>query len=158
MFERPLSRRLRRPLLAALVLVLPAAPVAADEGHADLLGLMNALQTLLHKTQLSLLAGNLPLAAFYAHELEESAEVLAEVGEYDGHRIGELSHAMLMPAVDALDEALNGGDLPGVEVRADDGLERVIHSCNACHAATEHAFIVIGRNELNPYAQRFEVR
>jgi hypothetical protein len=45
-----------------------------------------------------------------------------------------------------------------VAERADIGLDRVIHSCNACHAATGHGYIVIERNPLNPYAQRFETR
>jgi hypothetical protein len=153
-----MSHSPRRLLIAALAFALPVAPALADEGHVDLLGLMTTLQTLVHKTQLALDAGNLPLAGFYAHELDETAEALTEVAEYDDHPIGELTAAMLMPAIDALDEALNRGDLPGVEVRANEGLDRVIHSCNACHGATEHGFIVIDRNPVNPYAQRFEAR
>jgi hypothetical protein len=160
MSDRPVSRRrsyARLPVLA-LTLTLPAAPLAADEGHVDLLGLMGTLQQLVHKAQLALDAGNVPLAAFYAHELEETGEAVTAVAEYDDHPVGQLTGAMLMPAIEALDEALHDAGSAASMAAGDAALDRVINSCNACHAATEHAFIVIARNGTNTYAQQFEPR
>jgi hypothetical protein len=151
------SARERTGLLLIAALLCPiAAP--ASEGSDDLLTLMTRLQTLGHKLQLSLDADNRPLAAFYAHELEEAAEAVAEIESYDGHPVGALTTAMLLPPIAALRERLlqaRGGEASADETSAGEAFDRLVVACNACHAATGHAFIVIARNPSNPYAQSF---
>jgi hypothetical protein len=142
-------------LLLVAALLLPAAAPASDGGD-DLLSLMGRLQTLGHKLQLSLDSGNRPLAGFYAHELEEVAETVAGVERYDGQPVGALTRTMLLPQIAAVNASLREA-AAGVEpaIRA---FERLVAHCNACHAATGHAFIVIERNPANPYAQSFAPR
>jgi hypothetical protein len=133
-------------LLAFSILLSPAA--FADE----LVELMGALQTHTHKLQLSLDHGNLPLAAFYAHEVEELVEEVGEVDEYDGYPVGQLATSMLTPVMGRLESALENGNLDA----ANRELDALVNACNACHVATSHGFIVIARNSSNPYLQSFE--
>ena len=99
---------------------------------------------------LSIQGNNSPLAAFYLHELEETAATIIEaVGEYDGHPVSALTEHMLLPALSGLEVAIGAGE-------ADEGMVNLVEACNACHAATEHAFIVIGRAKGNPFNQVFE--
>lgn len=138
--------------LAALLLALPMLPraVLAQEGLVDL---MVALQTFTHKFQLALDHDNAALAAFYLHEMEEVTEEIEGVAEYDGHPVGELTGAMLGPSLERLAEALHSEAGVAAANRELDGL---IGACNSCHVATAHGYIVIARNDANPYLQRFE--
>ena len=145
---------MNRPLgvLAAAAFCLAPSVTPAD---GELISLMAALQTYTHKLQLSLDRDTRELAAFYLHELEETIEAVNEVEEYDGHPIGQLSAAMLSPALERLGAALDGS---GQTAAAGRELDALLGACNACHTATEHAYIVIRRNDVNPYAQSFEPR
>ncbi len=133
-------------ITALAVLLSPA--VLADE----LVDLMGAIQTHTHKLQLSLDHGNIELAAFYVHEVEELLDEIREVEEYDGHPIGQLAGAMLAPVIGRLEAAVDGGNVDA----ANRELDALISACNACHIATNHGFIVIARNSANPYLQSFE--
>ncbi len=133
-------------IVALAVLLSPAA--LADE----LVELMGAIQTHTHKLQLSLDHGNTALAAFYVHEVEELLEELQGVEEYDGHPIGQLAGAMLVPVIGRLETAVDGGNVDAAHRE----LDALISACNACHIATNHGFIVIARNSANPYLQSFE--
>jgi hypothetical protein len=145
-------------LAAALPAMLFPATAPASEGVDDLLGLMTRLQTLSHKLQLSLEAGNRPLAAFYAHELEEVAEAVAEVTEYDGYPVGALTRGMLLPQIEAVAGPLADDGAAGGLEAADQAYDGLLLQCNACHEATGHPFVVIERNPANPYAQSFAPR
>jgi hypothetical protein len=138
------------PLVAAL---LAAAPVRADDG--DLLALMGVLQTLSHKLQLSLDADNVPLAAFYAHELEETAEAVEAMESYDDHPVGALTSGMLTPRIEAVNRVLREERASDRLPQAHHAFDAMIEQCNACHAITGHGVIVIERNPANPYAQSF---
>jgi len=150
--------RIRDAILLSLLVGLASPHALGSEGDGDLLGLMGTLQTLTHKVQLALDAGNQPLAGFYAHELEEVTQALVGIDRYDGFPIGTLTRAMLVPTVEDLEQILADTNGPDPLAAADTVLDRVIAQCNACHAATEHAFIVIERNPINPYAQSFAPR
>jgi cytochrome c553 len=166
--RQPLRRRPRpstnpttdcRWLGGLLLIVAALFPMTApaSEGEEDLLMLMSTLQTLSHKLQLSLDAENLPLAAFYAHELEELGETVAGIASYDGHAIGALVTGMLLPQIEAVNASVRlsqGGDFDGAQA----AFERLLGQCNACHEATGHGVIVIERNPANPYAQSFAPR
>lgn len=143
-------------LLAALLWLPWTAAASDDDGDGDLLTLMSTLQTLTHKLQLSLDADNLPLAAFYAHEVEEVGESVAAVESYDGHPVGALAGSMLLAPIATVEASLTSPQ-PNLD-DARRAFAQLVASCNVCHAATDHAFIVIESNPANPYAQSFVPR
>ncbi len=143
---------------AAVLSLAFAVPAQAngDEKEPELAAAMSQLQTFTHKLALSVEARNAKLAGFYLHEAEETAEAIRdEIPEYEGLPIGPLVGSMLMPHIERLEDLLERPDWPAV----DRALSAAIDSCNACHAATEHGFIVIEfRPGVNPYMQSFEPR
>jgi hypothetical protein len=106
-----------------------------------------------HKVGLSVEAENMELADFYHHELEEAAEDLIDsIESYDGFPIAELTKSMLVPALDALEDALDAGNW--TEIRS--AYTTVVTSCNTCHVATDHGYIVITEGYgNNPFNQEF---
>lgn len=144
---------------AALSLAVAAPAQPADEEHGEepeLAVAMSQLQHFTHKLALSIEARNAELAAFYLHETEETAESIRDgIPEYDGFAIGPLVGSMLMPLVERLEEALERREWPA----ADQALTATVESCNACHEATQHGFIVIAFEPgVNPYMQSFAPR
>jgi hypothetical protein len=128
----------------------------ADSGHGPgLLEMMGHMQTFTHKLLLSAEAENPELVDFYLHELEEVTEDVVEgVPEYDGHAIGDLVQAMLVPEIERLEDIARRRDW--TEMRA--GLANLVTSCNSCHVATDHGYIRISQtSDFNPYLQDFSV-
>ncbi len=137
----------------AACLALSSSLALADE-QPSMISTMGDMQLFLHKLYLSVQAGNHELAGFYAHELEEAIEDAQDIDEYDDIKVGELTTAMLVPAFEALEGALDEQDASAIEAR----MEGVISSCNACHQATGYGFIHIQPGAGNPYFQSFEPR
>jgi mono/diheme cytochrome c family protein len=111
---------------------------------------MKDMQYWTHKLALSIDAGNLELADFYHHELEEAVEDLIDsIDTYDGFAIAQLTSSMLMPALETLEDRLDDDDVAGMRV----AFSGVVQACNSCHQVTEHAFIRItdgfGNNPFN---------
>lgn len=143
---------LRSLLLPLLLLTMVPLSLAGDEpAEDDLVALMGGMQTFAHKLQLAIDHDNAALASFYAHELEEVIEQTTEAADYEGHAIGPLTSAMLLPAFGLLEDSLASGDI----LTSGQRFDAVITACNACHQATEHGYIVISRNPENPYLQSF---
>lgn len=136
--------------LACLVLAGCDGP-DADE-PPDLIDNMMRMQYFTHKLTLSVDARNHKLADFYAHELEEIIEVAETIPTYHDHAIGDLVSGMLVPAFEALEDAIEAGDW----MQADARLDQMITNCNACHTSTGFEAIRIKRVESNPYLQSFE--
>ena len=130
-----------------------ASKAAEEAEHAELALHMSRLQRWTHKTALALQARNPALADFYLHEMEESIETIqTEAPTYEGHPIADLTEEMLVPSVEALDGALDDRDWDAVGER----LQNLAHSCNQCHASTEHGFVNVDLRDVpNPYAQDF---
>lgn len=158
---------MRRTLLvsavvAALVAIGAAACATGTESSGadqaseepELARYMANLQRWTHKTALALEARNAEVGHFYLHEMEETvATVQEEAPTYEGHPVGELTEKLLVPAVAALDSALETGEWPVVDRR----VEALQQACNECHRATGFGFVRIDlRNLPNPYAQRFD--
>ena len=151
-----------KPIIALCLLVAATSSVrAADEAHdthdahqADIIAVMGQMQLFLHKISLSVNAGNLELADFYAHELEETIEAAESIEAYHDIAVGDLTASMLTPTFEAFEDALDGGKVSDVEAR----LETLIDSCNACHQATGYGVIHIAPNDTNPYLQSFQPR
>lgn len=127
-----------------------------DDGHEhpELAEPMSQMQYYAQKLGYSIEAENAELADFYLHEMEELAEEVQEdVPEYEGFQIADLTKAMLVPMLEAQERALDGGDWQ----ETGESYVRLIESCNACHTATEHAFIRITPAEgESPFNQQFE--
>ena len=142
-----------RHLALALALGGLAAPAFAN--GTGLAVMMQRMQTYTHKLQLSLAAGNAQLGDFYLHELEEAAEyVIDHIALYDDVPVGQLTREMLLPAIEALEDAVDSGD------SAQGGIAygRLLEACNACHAATGKNYIRIVPAAGNPFAQDFSVQ
>lgn len=142
--------KLRTFTLAAILAALPSLLQADD--HIELVEMMSELQRYTHKVHLSLQAGNTRLAGFYAHEMEEIIEALADIDEYDGHPVGRLVRERLEPLFVALENSLRGTGETAPPV----ALDQLLQACNGCHEATAHGYIVIRKNSHNPYMQSFK--
>lgn len=114
---------------------------------------MKYMQHWTHKLGLSVEAENLELADFYHHELEHATEDLIEsIENYGGFPIAQLTETMMVPMMDALEDALEAGNW--TQIRS--AYTAVITSCNTCHVATDHGFIVINEGfGNNPFNQDF---
>mgnify|MGYP001081107916 CR=1 FL=1 len=123
----------------------------ADSGATPLITQMLRMQYYAHKLGLAVQAENRDLQAFYAHELEEVIEAVAEIERYEDVAVSELIATTLEPAFAELEAALDGGRPSTISTKYD----ALLDSCNSCHENAERAFIVIQRNDHNPYAQAF---
>jgi len=139
-------------LLLPITTLLLSAPTRASEDGEEhgLVENMGAMQYFSHKLVLAIDAGNLPLADFYAHELEETIEAASAIESYGGQTIGALVEAMLEPRFEELEEALDSD-----AGRASAAFDDMIDSCNACHQATGFGLIRVQRRSDNPYLQDF---
>jgi hypothetical protein len=117
----------------------PAAGSRPDS-EPELALLMSRQQVWMDKLGAAIRAENRELMDFYAHELEESTTgIIANVDTYDGFKIADLTQTLLIPDLQRLAHSID--DAPIDEVRL--AYARVVQSCNACHAATDHGFILI---------------
>lgn len=114
---------------------------------------MYFMQLYSHKALLSIDAENAELADFYIHELEETTEdVIEYIKEYGGFPISQLTESMLLPTVEDLEDELETGNWESIREKA----RIMIESCNTCHVATDHGYIVIPHEvSKNPYLQTF---
>ncbi len=147
-------------LTATLSLPITPAMAGDEPGEQEpfegmpLIVLMHNMQYYGHKLGLSVTAGNQALQHFYAHELEEVIEAVAEIDDYEGIAVHHVLGETLKPAFEALEEAIEGGD----QVRVSTRYDALLESCNACHRAAGRPFVVIRRNDQNPYPQDFAPR
>ncbi len=138
------------PMVALLGFV--ATPALGDE--AGLAVLMERMQTYTHKLQLSIEARNQPLVDFYIHELEETAEHVADnIPHYGDSPVGQLTREMLLPAIERLEDTVEAGEWPTSDARFVD----VIRACNACHLVTGYEYLRVAPAKTNPFAQDFSV-
>lgn len=145
------------PRLTVMMLAASLCTIACASGEGedhDLIGNMGALQYFSHKLDLSIRHQNRALVDFYAHEIEETLEETTGIEEYHGKPIGKLAGAMLAPAFERFEQAVD--DEAGSWEAIDGRFGELIDACNACHQATEYGFINIERTDANPYMQSFE--
>jgi len=114
---------------------------------------MKYIQHWTHKLGLSVEANNTELVEFYHHELEEgAADLMATIKEYDGFPIAALVESMLIPQIHAFESAEESGDWDQIRT----AYSAIITSCNTCHVATDHGYIVINEGfGNNPFNQDF---
>ena len=130
----------------------PAVYDDEEENDLELATFMGHLQIMAHKLNLSIVAENAELSAFYLHEVEEVLEQIeALFPNHDGYPVGEMVTAFAMRALDPVDVAVASGNW----TFASQSYGRFVESCNACHGATGHPFIVIKMSSMNPFNQDF---
>ena len=148
----PRHARKLPPFLLATLLGALAAPALAEEPGLAIL--MERMQTYTHKLQLSIGARNAPLADFYLHELEETAEyIIDNIPQYDDYPVGELTREMLLPPIERLEDAVKSGEWGA----SDTLFTKTLAACNACHEVAAHGYVRIAPNDSNPFAQDFSV-
>jgi hypothetical protein len=140
-------------LALAAVAGAQLAPVNESTATPELALLMGDLQRLTHKLALSADAGNAELAAFYLHESQEQLrKIQTEAPEYENLPIALLIDRLANPAYVPLQSAVTAKDAK----RMREGIHGIIQACNACHTATQHAFIrITPGTEVNPFNQSF---
>ena len=142
----------RAALLAVALICLAATPAHGD--GAGLAVMRERMQTYTHKLQLSLAASNARLADHYLHELEEAAEYVADnLPLYREYPVGDLTREMLLPSIEALEDAVDEADWATSSIR----FAQLLDSCNACHAVTGKGYVRIAPAAGNPFAQDFSV-
>ncbi len=96
---------------------------------------------------------NWELSEFYAHELEETIEEIAEVNVIDdGFEVSKMVTQMTMPAFEQVEKAIKNKDKSAFS----SSFNMLIQSCNSCHAASKHEFIEITVPALEGvYNQKF---
>ena len=146
-----------RTVLIACSLVLVSIPTTSLAGadEPDLVSAMGLLQRFSHKLDLAIRHENSALTGFYLHELEETVEVTASMGDYHGLPIGRLTEAMLQPALEAFEATLDAD--PENREAIDRDFDALVEACNACHAATGYGYLRIRRSDANPFMQDFSV-
>ena len=137
-----------------LISVLLAAGIGLAHAGEDveLVSYMSSMQYFTHKAGLALDHKNHKLAKFYAHELEEYIEKVEAVDSYDKQPIGKLTRSILVPAFKEFETALDAGQWDKTSAKFNNLLDK----CNACHVASDHAYIRIQRSTSNPFMQSFE--
>lgn len=130
------------------------SPVPDASPTPELALLMGDLQRLTHKLALSAEAGNTELAAFYLHESQEQLrKIQTEAPEYENTPVALLIDRLAYPAYEPMQTAVTAKDAPAMR----QGIQTIVNACNACHTATQHAFIKITPgSELNPFNQSFK--
>ena len=93
-------------------------------------------------------AGNAEMVDYQLHEIEEAAETIeeAQIVEH-GVAVGPEFQKTVASRFEEMETAVKKGDMAAFEKLYTDTLA----GCNACHARTDHGFIVIERPTRNPY-------
>jgi hypothetical protein len=114
---------------------------------------MGDLQRLTHKLALSAEAGNAELSAFYLHESQEQLrKIQSEAPEYENLPVALLIDRIAHPAYAPMQEAVMAKEA----ARMRESMNAIVQACNACHTATQHAFIrITPGTEVNPFNQSF---
>lgn len=127
-----------------------------DSDFVELFPYMTELSHLTHKLALATKAKNTKLAEFYLYESILHLEVIQnDVPEYRGQPIALFIDRMAHPAYEEMKTNLQEEE-PDFELLTKN-FQSVVQSCNACHAATDHAFLKVTDGfDVNPFNQSFQ--
>lgn len=110
---------------------------AATE-HYEVAVVMGRMQQYHQKWWAAGQAANAQLAAFYLHELEEAMEEVAEAKVVDdGIDVSAAMRTYGLPALAELERLLKEEGVQAMHAKG----AIMTNACNACHQATEHAYI-----------------
>ncbi|MEL6615804.1 MAG: hypothetical protein AAFQ43_08705 [Bacteroidota bacterium] len=126
-------------LIAAFTPEMPP-PQEAAEDESEVLTSMIRFQRYYEKAGAAAEAQNWPLAAFYAHEVEETAAHVAASGWVDdGVELGPLAERYAVPAAEQMHLAAEATD----GAAFDQAMIEMAAACTVCHRQTDHPFLVI---------------
>lgn len=112
----------------------------SNQGKVELVNQMSKFQYFSNKLWFAGKSGNWELAHFYAHEIEETIEIIEEANlTEEGQDVTTLLDQMLEPQFESIEKAINEKD----SMLFKDNYTAFINSCNACHMITKHDFIKI---------------
>ena len=115
------------------------SPTVPEE-EIEIAAYMSALQTHFSKLYFAGRAENPKLAAFYAHEMEESFEHIVEAKIFEeGQNISSLAEQFGLDPIERFEKEINENGL----VDFDEKYSNIINNCNSCHLKTAHEFIQI---------------
>jgi len=101
---------------------------------------MGYLQRYVEKLYFAGRAQNWPLADFYVHEVEETADDIAAAKvTSEGVEVSRLLAGMLPPVVQSAAQAVQAKDPALFQTR----YAVLVNTCNACHQEARHGFIKI---------------
>lgn len=136
----PISAALAALVLACVLAVRCDGGLQGSGERLELAPYMGHLQSYGQKLGYAIEGREPRLAGFYLDEIAEvEDEIRRRVPEHDGFPVANLIGVIAEPAVSELRSALAEEDWE----RATTAYGGLIDSCNRCHAATEHEFIVI---------------
>ena len=147
---------MKQTVFAAALAIVVLAPAAAQQppaaGFSPGLGEFMSLQQMRH---LKLwFAGAAKSWALADYELDELKEGFDDVIKFfpvkDDMQIGQMAGATVIPTLPDLKRAIDAKD--GTKFTA--AFDKLTAACNACHQASNHAFIVIQRPASNPYSNQ----
>ncbi len=111
-----------------------------EHQEIELAHYMSTLQTHFAKLYFAGKANNQKLAAFYAHEMEESFETIVDANVFeDGQNISTLARQFGLAPIEKLEKEISEKGMIDFENK----YQNLILSCNACHYKTGHEFIQI---------------
>jgi len=144
----------------ALMLVMPARAAeehppheaAGKETYASGLGEIMSLQQMRHlKLWLAGAAKNWPLADYELDELKEGFDDIVKFFPVkDDMQIGQMARSTAVPVLPDVKSAIDARD----DRKFAAAFDKLTAACNACHQATNHAFIVIQRPTSSPYTNQ----
>jgi len=93
-------------------------------------------------------AENWPLAGYMLKELRQGFAVVSKaVPRFKGLPVPDLVDAAVSQPITLLDYAIK----LGYQRQFDEAYENLTKGCNACHATTDHAFVVIKVPDASPF-------
>jgi len=93
-------------------------------------------------------AENWPLAGYMLKELRQGFAVVSKaVPRFKGLPVPDLVDAAVSQPITLLDYAIK----LGYQRQFDEAYENLTKGCNACHATTDHAFVVIKAPDASPF-------
>lgn len=117
---------------------------ASEKEEVELGYLMGWMQRYQDKLGRSIDARNELLTRFYLGEMEEVSEKILEVEEYEDLLIGSTAEKIFLPPLEALEGQMETNDLDEEQWGEVEGAYGIlVTSCNRCHTATDHEFIVV---------------
>jgi hypothetical protein len=143
---------IRISIAAALLLLPLTATAEPNEPFKPGLGEIMSLQQMRHiKLWLAVQAGNWGLADYELDELKEGFEDISKY--YPTHHdvpTGTMAEAIVAREVADLNKLIEAKD----KKQFASAFDKLTASCNACHQASKHEFIVIQRPTGNPYTNQ----
>lgn len=111
-----------------------------EENDYEVAKAMGYLQRYTHKLYWAGINENWTLSKFYAHEIEETVEEIEEAKvNDDGFAVSAMVAKMTKTAFAEVEHAIEQQD----KVAFESSYQLLIQSCNSCHSAGKHEYIVI---------------